>query len=108
MAEETAGKSVQKRMSMGLGEAMLRLMQVEALRSRGLAKVPEEARAERDLIVEALNTHQLDLGFDCDGDGVPDSIQIFSKSAQTACCRLTPTDTSRAKKKPVSSRRSTK
>lgn len=84
-----------KQLEMGLGEAILRLLQVETIRSRGLAKVPAEAKAERDLIVEALNTQKLDLGFDCDGDGVPDSIQIFTKSAQTACCRLTPSDTSR-------------
>ena len=93
----------QKRMQMGLGEALLRLLQVETLRSRGLAKVPAEAKAERDLIVEALNTQKLDLGFDCDDDGVPDSVQIFAKSAQTACCRLTPADTSR--KAPAASSR---
>lgn len=107
MAAEKAGKAVQKKMQMGLGEAILRLMQVEALRSRGLAKVPDEAKAERDLIVEALNTHKLDLGFDCDTDGAPDSVQIFAQSVQTACCRLVPADTSR-KTKATSSRRSTK
>jgi hypothetical protein len=85
----------EKTMQMGLGEALSRLLHVETLKSRGLTAVPEQMKAERDLIIEALNTQKLDLGFDCDGDGVPDSIQIFAKSAQTACCRLTPTDTSR-------------
>lgn len=84
-----------KTLEMGLGEAILRLMNVEKLRSRGLVAVPQEAIAERDLIVEALNTHRLDLGFDCDLDGVPDSVAIFAKSAQTSCCRLAPVDNSR-------------
>ena len=95
-----------KRIEMGLGEAILRLMQVETIRTRGLAKVPAEAKAERDLIVEALNTHKLDLGFDCNADGIPDSIQIFTKSAQTACCRLQPPDTSRSSKGSSSRRKS--
>lgn len=90
----------QKKMQMGLGEAVLRLLQVETLRSRGISP---EAKHERDLIIQALNTHQLDLGFDCDDDGVPDSAQIFAKSAATACCRLVPIDTSR--KVAASSRR---
>ena len=94
----------QKRMQMGLGEAIQRLIQVETIRSRGLARVPEEAKAERDMIVEALNTQKLDLGFDCDMDGVPDTVQIFARSAQTTCCRLMPVDTSR-KTKAASSRR---
>jgi len=102
-----AGKpSFQKTMQMGLGEAIHRLLQVELMRSRGLASVPAEAKAERDLIVEALNTHMLDLGFDCDMDGVPDTVQIFTQSAQTSCCRIIPTDTSR-KQTGDSSRRAT-
>lgn len=92
---------VQKKMQMGLGEAIQRLLQVETLRSRGISP---EAKNERDLIIQALNTHQLDLGFDCDADGVPDSVQIFAKSAATACCRLMPLDTSR-KATSTSSRR---
>ena len=96
MADEA--KSVQKTMQMGLGEAIQRLMQVEHLRTRGLHSVPEDAKKERDLIVEALNTHKLDLGFDCDADGVPDSVAIFAKSVETACCRLVPADTSRKSK----------
>lgn len=106
------GKPVfQKTMQMGLGEAIHRLLQVELMRSRGLAAVPAEAKAERDLIVEALNTHMLDLGFDCDLDGVPDTVQIFAQSAQTSCCRIIPTDTSRkqtgdsSRRTPTSSRR---
>ena len=86
---------IQKTMQMGLGEAVLRLLHLETLRSRGISA---EAKKERDLIIDALNTHKLDLGFDCNEDGIPDSIQIFAKSAQTACCRLMPLDTSRKTK----------
>lgn len=77
-----------KAMSVGLGEAIQRLIAVEIQRSRGLAKIPAESLAERNMIVDALNTQQLDLGFDCDSDGIPDTVAIFSKSAQTSCCRL--------------------
>ncbi len=90
--------SIAKSLSVGLGEAIQRLVSIEIMRSRGLVTVPKEALAERDMIVEALNTQQLDLGFDCDMDGVPDSVAIFAKSAQTSCCRLN---------NPNSSRRST-
>jgi hypothetical protein len=99
-----AGQKFEKRMSMGLGEAILRLIEVESLRRSGLSRVPEEARAERDLIVEALNTHRLDLGFDCDADA-PASVQIFAESAKTACCRLIPQDMSRRNPNISSSRR---
>jgi hypothetical protein len=87
----------EKSLQMGLGEAIQRLIQVEAIRQRGLAAVPAEAKAERDLIVQALNTHLLDLGFDCNLEGVPDSVQIFAQSAQTSCCRLKPNTSSRRK-----------
>lgn len=87
----------EKSLQMGLGEAIQRLIQVEAIRQRGLAAVPAEAKAERDLIVQALNTHLLDLGFDCNLDGVPDTVQIFAQSAQTSCCRLKPNTSSRRK-----------
>lgn len=101
----------EKSLKMGLGEAIQRLMHVELLRNRGIAAIPENVRAERDLIVQALNSHQLDLGFDCNEDGVPDSVEIFQKAAETSCCRILPADTSRravspARAKAVSSRRS--
>jgi hypothetical protein len=57
------------------------------------------------MIVAALNTHQLDLGFDCDADGVPDTVDIFKQAAETSCCRIVPTDSSRARKQYVSPRR---
>jgi hypothetical protein len=98
-------RTVQKTLQMGLGEAIQRLMRVELLRQKGLSDVPEQLAAERDMIVAALNTHQLDLGFDCNADGVPDDVSIFAKSAQTSCCRIVPTDSSRARRQYVSPRR---
>ena len=61
----------------------------------------EQVVAERNLIVQALNQqYQLDLGMDCNRDGVPDSIEAFSEAAATNCCRILPEDgdTSRKKK----------
>lgn len=89
-------KHVSKTMEMGLGEAIRRLLQVEILRQHRLVAITDSMKEERDLIFAALNTHKLHLGFDCDGDDQPDSVEIFAKSAATACCRLVPIDTSRA------------
>lgn len=102
MADEAAPR-IQKSLSMGLGEAIQRLMRVELLLQTGLAVIPEATKAERQLILDALNTSKLDLGFDCDSDGVPDDVAIFAKSAETSCCRIVPADTSRKRK--TSSRR---
>lgn len=98
-------ENVQKTMQMGLGEAIQRLMRVELMRQNGFSKMPEQLTAERDMIVAALNTHQLSLGFDCNADGVPDTVEIFQKSAATSCCRIVPADSSRAPRQYVSPRR---
>jgi hypothetical protein len=98
-------KTVQKSLQMGLGEAIQRLMRVELLRQKGFSAVPEQLAAERDMIVAALNTHQLDLGFDCNSDGAPDDVSIFAKSAETSCCRIVPADSSRSRRQYVSPRR---
>ncbi|MBM4356931.1 MAG: hypothetical protein FJ096_02370 [Deltaproteobacteria bacterium] len=96
---------VNKTMQMGLGEAIQRLMHVEMMRRNGYSKVPEQLAAERDMIVAALNTHKLDLGFDCNSDGVPDTVEIFKQAAETSCCRIVPSDSSRAPRQYVSPRR---
>ena len=98
-------RTVQKAVQMGLGEAIQRLMRVELLRQKGLSAVPEQLATERDMIVAALNTHQLDLGFDCNNDGVPDTVEIFKQAAATSCCRIVPADSSRARRQYVSPRR---
>lgn len=73
---------------LGLGEAIQRLARVAIMRSQGVHVDGQLAEEER-MIVEALNLHDaLNLGFDCNLDGAPDSIEIFAKSAETSCCRL--------------------
>jgi hypothetical protein len=82
-----------KAVKMGLGDAIQRLMKVEHLYSSGVSKVPEEMLQERKLIVEALNNQfELNLGFDCNDDDVPDTVAIFQQTAQTSCCRILPTE----------------
>lgn len=87
------GGGVEKQVQMGVGEAIKRLIAVEMRFRNGMAG--QEALDERDMIIEALDQFQLDIGFDCDTDGVPDTVEIFEQSAATSCCRILPTDTSR-------------
>lgn len=82
----------QHNMSMGLGDAIKRLMHVEKLRTHALAAVPEQMLAERDMIIDALNSHELQLGFVCEVDTAPKDVGIFEQSAATSCCRLTATE----------------
>jgi len=97
----------QRRIYMGLGEAILRLVHVELLYATNTG-VESELVAERNLIVQALNQqYQLDLGFDCNADSVPDTVEIFQQTAKTSCCRILPMegDTSDRKGKFDSGRR---
>ena len=87
----------QKKMQVGLGEAIKRVNKLHARVSRKLAS--EEEASEHELLMDALNEIKIDLGFDCDEDGVPDSIEIFAKTAKTSCCRLTPLDKPRVQRK---------
>jgi hypothetical protein len=82
----------------GLGDAMDRLLKMFHNFTRGVAT--EEDVREKDMILEALNTLELDLGFDCDGDGVPDvpAKRLFNEVVETSCCRISPKDTSRRSK----------
>jgi len=80
----------QRRVYMGLGEAVLRLIHVELLYATN-SGVEAELVTERNLIVQALNQqYQLDLGFDCNADAVPDTVEIFQQTAKTSCCRILP------------------
>ena len=90
-------------MQMGLGEAIKRLNHLHSKKGRGIAT--DDEHIEHDLILEALNQTKLDLGFDCDDDGIPDTIEIFHKTAKTSCCRIVDLKTDRRKS---SSRSSTK
>ncbi len=84
-----------KTMQMGLGEAVQRLNLLHGKITRGIAQ--KEDRDEYTLILDALNQTKLDLGFDCNDDGLPDTIEIFTKTAKTSCCRIMPTKSSRRK-----------
>lgn len=75
-----------KQMQVGLGEAIKRVNNLHSRVTRRLAS-PEE-KEEHDLLMNALDNIKIDLGFDCDGDGIPDSIEIFTATAKTSCCRL--------------------
>lgn len=77
-----------KEVKIGLGEAVSRLLKLELTRINGLHKMPQLAIKERDMLFEALNEIKIDLGFDCDGDGVPDTVEIFEQSVSTSCCRI--------------------
>jgi hypothetical protein len=92
LAQQT--KTVERRVFLGIGDAVLRLIHVERMYADGVDP-SEELTAERDLIVQALNQqYQLDLGMDCDEDGIPDAIDpdvtMLTHAAQTSCCRILP------------------
>ena len=99
----------EKKMQVGLGEAIRRVNTLHSKLGRGIAS--ETEKSEHSLLMDALNEIKIDLGFDCDGDGIPDTIEVFARTAQTSCCRLIPADaapapkrrrtSSRAKKAPV-------
>lgn len=71
---------------MPLGKAILRLNSLHSRVVRGIAS--DKDKVEHDLIRDALNKTELSLGFDCDGDGVVDVDDVFTKTAATSCCRL--------------------
>ncbi len=86
--------TIERRVFLGIGDAVLRLIHVERMYADGVDPTPELV-AERDLIVQALNQqYQLDLGMDCDMDGIPDAIDqdvsMITHAAQTSCCRILP------------------
>lgn len=81
---------MQKTLQMGMGEAFERLMNLQALAIAGIAS--DEQLAERRMILQSLNETKLNMGFDCDLDGVPDTVAIFAQSVKTSCCRIMPTD----------------
>jgi len=87
-----AALQVEKAVHIGLGEAISRFIKVKNMIAMGV--YPDEALAEETrLIEEALNQqYQLNLGFDCNMDDVPDTVAIFAQSAETSCCRILPLD----------------
>jgi len=86
-----------KPVRMKLGEAIQRLNMLHAKITNGVASPVE--REEHKLILEGLNQQVIDVGFDCNLDGVPDTIEIFQASAQTSCCRAAKIGSSRRTRK---------
>lgn len=76
----------EKPLEMGLGEAIGRLNTLQGIIHSGTAT--DEIRTEYRMILKALNVIKLQLGFDCNNDGVPDTVEIFKESVGTGCCRL--------------------
>jgi len=89
MADQNEIQGVRHQVKMGLGEAVLRLVHIEVAYANNL-DVADHLVEERNLIVEALNQYELDVGFDCNDDGVPDTVEVFQQSAETSCCRILP------------------
>jgi hypothetical protein len=100
MEDRMSEANSEHRMYMGIGDAILRLVHVERMYADGVDP-GEVLVTERNMIIQALNQqYQLDLGFDCNMDGVPDTIEIFMQSAQTSCCRILPMDDGPKKEAP--------
>ena len=87
---QSQSQNFHRRVQMGLGEAIRRMVHLEIAHANGFDLSPAIA-TESKMIMDALNVqYQLDLGFDCNQDGVPDTVEIFAKSAETSCCRILP------------------
>ncbi len=91
---------------MKLGDAILQLNRLQTRKNSAVATPQEED--EYRLILDAMNKAEpIEIFFDCDGDGVADTIEIFQQTSATSCCRLMDSkpDSSRRKAK-TSQRRS--
>lgn len=65
---------------MGLGAAIQRLTTLEFQVRMGGAISPA-VDLERKLLLEALDHFVLEVGFDTDGDGLPDTVEVFKAAA---------------------------
>ena len=88
---------------LGLGEAIQRLISIEFQYRLGMDE--DKLLDERALLFDTLNKIPLSIDFDCNGDGIPDTIEIFKQAAETSCCRLLPSDSSRGGATKTSSRK---
>lgn len=87
---------------MGLGEAIKRLVTIEF--QFRIGQRSQILLDERDLLLKAMDHLQIELGFDCDEDGLPDNVEIFQKAAATSCCRLMPLSPAKKKDRGASSK----
>ena len=80
-------------LQMGLGAAIRRLINIEFQFRMGQNN--PRLLEERELLITAMDHLNIEIGFDCDRDGVPDNMEIFQAAATTSCCRLLPTSSRR-------------
>jgi hypothetical protein len=83
-----------KIVTLGLGEAVQRLIRVEVAHAMGL-RVREDALAEARMLRETMDQYDLQVAFDCNIDGVPDTVDIYQQAADTSCCRIVSVPTRR-------------
>lgn len=80
------------RLQIGLGEAIRRLVNLDARYRQG--HISDVERAERELLFEGLNAIPIPLkascreGEDLNLNGVPDTIEFFNLMAVSNCCTL--------------------
>ena len=79
--------SDRKEVTIGLGEALSRMKKVEMNRRSRIAPA-QESLLEFDMIVQALNAHRLTFEVDCEKDPGVTGVDVFKRSAQTSCCRI--------------------
>lgn len=92
-------------MQVGLGEAIERHNTLHKKITSAIAT--KEEQDEYKLLSTALNEIKLNLGFDCNDDGVPDTIEIFHATAKTSCCRFIPSSEKKTVKRKSTSRATT-
>lgn len=79
-----------------MGDAIQRLNMLHGKIINGMAT--SQDRNEHKMILQGLNNFEIEMGFDCDSDGIPDTIDIFRQNVENeGCCDLIPT-ASRTKK----------
>jgi hypothetical protein len=77
-----------KALSIGLGSAVERLINLHTKVTCGLASTSEIE--ERKVLFLAMNSIPLDLSFSCNITEVPTTVEMFKEAASTSCCRLVP------------------
>lgn len=91
-----------KPVKMALGDVIRRLMHIE-FQGR-LGGLSSDVQVERDMLLEALNVVPVVVGFDCNGDNIPDySVGLFKQAAATSCCRIQPAVSDRKVSTPIAS-----
>lgn len=90
----SAAENIDKNLSIGLGDAVERLVNLHTKVAGGFATPSEHA--ERTMLLSALNVVPLDLDFSCDISQTSrelsgiSGVSMFEKSVSTSCCRLVP------------------